>query len=402
MSLEKFTGRRKRTTVLVALLAGASLMLAACGESGGASSGSASEGTVRMAALLPLTGAGAEIGEAWERGIELAVDEVNASGGIELPGGKKKIDLEITDDESTPAGAVRGLQQELAAGHKLLLGPGLSVSFATAYQTLKDNKDHLLLTPSLAAEPFLNEGGLLFKTQSSQSPEAIAEFAKYLAEKHDPQRVAVLQTQDPTGDGIGAGLVRGFEEAGVEVVYDEKVAVTTTDFVPFISAMDATKPDMVLLPYLDKVGNAFLSQAVQVGFTEPVFATSAGSRATVAGHEAAVGTFVWQLTTRAVDNPDDPKTADFRAAYEKKYGEKPEPIDFYSLSFYDPVFMLAQAIEDAGTADDVKAIGAALKQVESWDGQVLESNFDERGLVHYPGQVATLTKGQVAYEDFGS
>jgi branched-chain amino acid transport system substrate-binding protein len=402
MHIKKDRRTSRRARLSVALLASASMLLAACGEAGGADSGEASEGTVRMGALLPLTGAGAEIGQAWKRGIELAVDKVNSNGGIALPDGKKMIDLEITDDESTPAGAVRGLQQELASGHKLLLGPGLSVSFATAYQTLQGNQDHLLLTPSIAAEPFLNGDGRLFKTQSSQSAQAIAEFAKYLAGKHKPKRVAVLQTQDPTGDSIGAGMVRGFKESGVEVVYDSKVAVSTTDFVPFISAMDATRPDMVILPYLDKVGNAFLSQAVQVGFTEPVFATSAGSQATVAGHEKAVSTFVWQLTTRSVNNPDDPKMKEFRADYQKKYGEQPKPIDFYSLSFYDPVLMLAKAIETAGTDSDVKAIGAGLKKVDSWPSRVLESRFDEKGLVHYPGQVATLKSGSVTYEDFGS
>ncbi|GAC1381576.1 MAG: hypothetical protein NVSMB48_09910 [Marmoricola sp.] len=355
-----------------------------------------------MAALLPLTGAGAEIGEAWERGIELAVDRVNADGGIELPDGNRMIELEITDDESTPAGAIRGLQDELAAGHNLLLGPGLSVSFATAYQTIQGQDDYVLLTPSLASEPFLADDPRLFKTQSSQSEEAIAAFAEYLSDTHEPQQVAILQTQDPTGDSIGAGLVRGFEDAGVEVVYDEKVSTDTTDYVPFITAMSNTNPDLVVLPYLDKVGNAFLSQAVQVGFTEPVFATSAGSQATVAGHESEIGTFVWQLTTRAVDNTDDAKMEEFRAAYEEKYDELPEPIDFYSLSFYDPVLMLAEAIEMAGTTEDEEAIAAALREVESWDGQVLEAKFDQDGLIHYPAQIATLTNGDVTYEDFGS
>ena len=186
------------------------------------------------------------------------------------------------------------------------------------------------------------------------------------------------------------------------MVYDEKVSTDTTDYVPFITAMSNTNPDLVVLPYLDKVGNAFLSQAVQVGFTEPVFATSAGSQATVAGHESEIGTFVWQLTTRAVDNTDDAKMEEFRAAYEEKYDELPEPIDFYSLSFYDPVLMLAEAIEMAGTTEDEEAIAAALREVESWDGQVLEAKFDQDRLIHYPAQIATLTNGDVTYEDFGS
>lgn len=396
---------RRRRPILVLCCLAASMVLTACasGSSGDGSSGGGDNGaTIRLGALLPLTGSGAEIGQAWKRGIELAVDKVNSDGGVNVAGKKKKFDVKMIDSESTPAGAVRGLQQEIADGTNLLLGPGLSTSFATAYQTLKGSKDQLLLTPSAASEPFLSGDNLLFKTQSSQSPAAIAQFAKALADKYHPKRVAILETQDPTGDIIGSGMADGFKAAGVDVAYNNKVAVTTTDLVPFVSAIKGANPDLVVAPYLDKVASAFVDQAVRVGYSQPIFANYAGSQATVAGHEKDINTFVWQLTTRAVSNPDDPAMTQYRAAYQGKYGEPPKSIDFYDLSFYDPVLALAQAIEKAGSNTDLQAIGKALKQVDSWPGQVLKEHFDEKGLVHYPAQVATLNNGTVTYADLGS
>src|SRR3546814_14380755 len=100
------------------------------------------------------------------------------------------------------------------------------------------------------------------------------------------------------------------------------------------------------------------------------------------------------LPPRAPDNPDDEVVADFRAAYEEKFDHEPKPIDTYALMVYDPLLMLAQAVEDAGTSTDIAAISTALREVTDWHGKALPFSFDEKGLFQLGTmQLATLRSG---------
>src|SRR3546814_815638 len=192
---------------ILALLLGLTACASDSGDEGG---------ELRVAAVLPLTGPAAEIGAAWKAGIELAEDVINDNGGLTIDGKKVDIKVKIVDDESTPAGAQRVIQELLNEDYQLFFGPSTSANFQTAFATLKDDERRLVISPAQAAEPFLTEGGRLFKTNPSQSPEALAGFAQQFADYLKPQTVAILQPQDPGGDAAAQNLAKGFEEAGVE------------------------------------------------------------------------------------------------------------------------------------------------------------------------------------------
>jgi branched-chain amino acid transport system substrate-binding protein len=377
-------------------------LLAACGGNTGGGTGSAAGEPIQIGAVLPLSGAQASLGAAWKAGIELALDRINARGGVLIKGQRHRLDVKVTDDESTPAGASRSVQTLLTDGNKIFLGPCLSSSFATAYGILKGNKDQLVLTPAAASEAMLTGDNVLFKTQATQTGGGIGRFATYLVNKYHPTKVAVLEPQNPTGDLISKGMVQGFQQAGVQVVYNNQFPSSVTDYGPYLSAIRRLNPDMVVGPYVDSYMAPFIDQAVQIGYTQPVFANYGGSKASVARHESDIKDFAWQPVTRAVDNPNDPTVAPFRKAYQAKYGKEPGSIDFYALSLYDPVLMLAGAMEKVGSSTDLLGIAKTLKTLKTWPDQVLPFTFDEKGLAHYTYQVGTLSNGKVTYEDIGT
>jgi len=391
--------RPRRGLTAVALAAVLTLLLsvlAACGSGSSEGDGDA----IRIGAVLPLTGPAAELGESWKAGVELAVDRINDEGGIEIDGTKHEVSVKIVDDESTPAGAQRVVQELLNEDYQLFLGPSLSSSFQTAYATLKDDERRLVMTPSLVSESMLEPSGRLFKVQPSQGSEAVAGYARQFAEFLKPEKVAILQPQDPGGQAAAADLEAGFEEAGVEVVYNNQVPADTRDFLPIVSAIRNTDPDLVLTPYLDSLGAEFLSQAAQVGFTDVDFANYGGSGAQVA-EVPEISEFTYLLTTRAPDNPDDEILAEFREAYEKKYDEEPKPLDSHALMFYDPVLMLAAAIENTGTSTDVAKIADELRQLTEWDGKTLPLSFDDKGLIQLETkQLVTIRDGVRTFTDF--
>jgi branched-chain amino acid transport system substrate-binding protein len=401
-------GRPRGRTMKLSASALAVAMLAACGGASGSNDsgggGSSAEGDpVTLGAILPMTGAQASLGAAWKAGIELAIDTVNKNGVVDVDGKTHKFELNVLDDESTPAGAQRAVQQLLADGEKFWLGPCLSSSFQTAYGTIEGSDTQLVLTPSAASEAFLDKDtDLLFKTQASQGGGGIGKFAEFLVDKYSPKTVAILEPQNPTGELIASGLEDEFKKANVEIVYNNKHDPTTTDFTPFISAIRSKNPDLVVGPYVDSYMAPMMDQAVQVGYTDTVFANYGGSLAALGDNQDAVKNFAWQPITRAVDNSDDPMVADFRKMWKDKYGKEPGSIDYYALSFYDPVVMLGEAMKAAKSIDDPAAVGSKLYDVKDWPQQVLPVKFDDKGLAHYTFQVGTLTDGKITYEDRGT
>ena len=176
--------------------------------------------------------------------------------------------------------------------------------------------------------------------------------------------------------------------------------LTTGSGAEAITLAGTADPDLVITPYLDSVGGPFLQQAAQVGYVDTKFANYGGSSAQVAA-APEISEFTYMLATRAPDNPDDEVVADFRAAYEEKFDQEPKPLDTYALMVYDPLLMLAQAVEDAGTSTDIAAISKALREVTDWNGKALPFSFDGKGLIQLETmQLATLRDGVTTYTDF--
>ena len=389
-------GRSGPRVALVCALALCASLLAACSGSGGES------GTVKVGAILPMSGAQADLGATWQKGIRLAVDVVNEDGGIKINGEERKLEVKFIDTESTPNGAQRAVHDLLADGTKFWLGPALSANFATAYGTIKGTDTQLVLTPSAASEAFLAPGNnLLFKVGIAQTGTGVQKFADFLVDEYSPKTAAVFQPQTPTGDILGDGLVKALEAKGVKVVYKNKYDATVTDYTPFISAIRAKKPDIVVGPYIDAYMAAMMDQAVQVGYTQPVFANYGGGLAALGDNRDKISQFAWQPVTRAVDNPNDKTIASYVKKYVAKFGHKPTSIDYYSLSFYDPVIILAEAIEKVGAVDDPTAVGKQMRSIKDWPEMVLPYRFDDTGLSHYTYQVGSLKNGKVTYQDLG-
>jgi ABC-type branched-subunit amino acid transport system substrate-binding protein len=108
------------------------------------------------------------------------------------------------------------------------------------------------------------------------------------------------------------------------------------------------------------------------------------------------------MPTRAVDNTSDPTITDFVAAYTEKYGSSPGANDFWMLSYYDSVRMLARAMEIAGTSTDLNAIGEAIQTPEAAEYPVrgLSLTYNDNA-ANYPNQIAFVDDGTVEFQDQG-
>lgn len=397
------------------------LMAAACGDDESTSNGSAdtSEGDpIRIAAATSQTGAAAVIGTHWHEGLELAVDVVNDEwGGVEIDGERHMLELDWVDDASDPATGARVAQQFVTDGHKFVFGPGLGLVWNTAWGVLGQGEELMNFTPSSTASQYLQtpEGEYLFKVHPSfitQEAEAVGldpmssaagVYTNYIIENYQPETVALLLSQDATGDNYRESYASLFEDAGVEVVYSESFPVETRDFGSYVAAIQSESPDVIVGPYLDSQLQPLMEQSVQVGMTSPLWFSHGGTTSSIANvAEDLENDFLFAVTTRAVANPEDESVADFAELYEEKFGEAPPATAYWTLSFYDPLLMLANAMQIAGTSEDLDAITEALTsdEVTDYPNRVMDSSFSDIKLIEYNPQMGTAAPGgELTYVD---
>lgn len=372
------------------------------GDGGGDCAGTEGE-PIAIGANVAVTGGAASIGEHWKTGLEAGVADVNERG-ISVNGECYSFELDLQDNETTPDQAIGVNQRFLRDGVSFIFGPGVSTIFTPAFESLRGS-DVMVFTPATTAAALLGteDGKYLFRTHlSDEGPDGrIAKMARAVTEHYSPTRVAMLVPQDPPGEIHREEFTNAFDEAGVEIVYSETFGPDVRDFAPFISEMSAADPDMVVIGYLDQWVEPFLAQAVDADFTSPVFVGSPGATFGAVEGKDAIEQYAISITTRAVDNPDDPQTAEFRATYEEIVGSPPDANAFWALSYYDAVQMLARAMEVAGSTTDLDAISEALRSDEATDypTRALDLVFDATGQGEYTPQIAYLAGGEVTYEE---
>jgi ABC-type branched-subunit amino acid transport system substrate-binding protein len=140
---------------------------------------------------------------------------------------------------------------------------------------------------------------------------------------------------------------------------------------------------------------------VQAEFTTPTFVGSPGSTFAAAADKDAIENYAISITTRAVDDPNDPQTKAFRELYEAKYGSAPGAGSFWALSYFDAVQMLARSMALSGSVEDLAAIGTAMHSAEAEDypARTLDLSFTDTNDASYTPQMGYRESGETTYVD---
>jgi branched-chain amino acid transport system substrate-binding protein len=395
------------TTVWAASIAvGLATALAACGASEESDGGSATEGpaTIAIGANVEVTGAAASIGEYWKQGVELGVHAVNAAGGVEIDGKRYTFKADVQDNQTNPQTGISIAQRFIDGEVKFVFGPGTSVLFPPAFESLRGTET-VVFTPSATGGEYLGkpEGKHLFITKVTD-PDAIAAAVDAVSQKYTPKSVAYLEPSDPAGESHRAAFLDAFKAAGIEVVYEDAFDPATTDFGPYVARMKTKAPDMVVFGYLNKWAQPFYEQAVAQDFTAPVFFGAPGVDTAALEGLDEIKRAAFAMPTRSVTNEGDPAIAAFQKTYQDLYGKAPTDNAFWCLTYYDSVLMLAKAMETAKTTTDLDAISAALASpaAAEYEGRALDLTYDEKHQSHYSPQTLFMDDGQLSYVAGGS
>ncbi|MBQ7661361.1 MAG: ABC transporter substrate-binding protein [Clostridia bacterium] len=311
----------------------------------GEGNNAATEATLLLGGIGPLTGPAASYGQAVKDGAQLAVDEINAAGGVN----GMKLELNFQDDEHDAEKSVNAYNALMDAGMKLLIGTVTSnPCVAVAAEAAEDNV--FLLTPSgSAVECIKNDNA--FRICFSDPNQGIG-AADYIAENAVAEKIAVIyNSSDVYSQGIYEKFNAEAAEKNLTIVAAEAFTKdSATDFSVQLQKIKDSGADLLFLPIYYQEAALILEQASKLGLDVKYFGCDGldGIIDQLGADKAALAEGVMLLTPFAAD-ADDEKTQKFTAAYKAAYNDA-IPTQF-AADGYDAIYTVKAAIEKAGITD---------------------------------------------------
>ena len=324
-------------------------VLAGCDSntaSGQASAGAATE-TFKIGGIGPITGGAAIYGTAVMNGAQIAVDEINAAGGIN----GYQIEYKFEDDTHDAEKSVNAYNSLKDWGMQALVGTVTTTPcIAVADYTAQDGM--LEITPSASStDVIVNDN--VFQVCFTDPNQGTAS-AQYIGEGNLATKVAVIyDSSDVYSSGIEATFVKEAENQNFEVVAVEAfTADSKTDFSTQLQKAQSAGADLVFLPFYYQEAAIVLKQAKDMDYA-PVFFGVDGMDGILdlEGFDTSLAEGVMLLTPFAADAADE-KTQSFVKKFKDAHGDTPNQ---FAADAYDGIYILKAAMEKAGVTPDMSA-----------------------------------------------
>lgn len=353
------------------------LALAALLSLGTIGCGNSNSNEVVIGGIFPLSGGVAVYGVECKNGIDLAIEEINAAGGID----GKMIKLISEDDEGNPDKTVNAYQKLTSKdGAKFIIG-SLTSGCTQAITARAQAQKVIQIAPAATAPAITDAGDYIFRV-CFIDPFQGTVGGIFAAETLKTTKAAILYD---SGNDYSVGLTENFEKAftskGGKIVAKEAYITNDKDFNAQLTKIKNANPDVVYLP--DYYGTVALiaSQLRAAGINTPIVGADGWDGLTAnAGKEVLNGFY---SNHYAADSTEE-KVVNYVAAFNKKYGK--EPNSFAALG-YDAVYLLKDAILKAGSTD-AAAVKDALSAIEG-DYVTGHLTFDEK---HNPIKSAVMVE----------
>ena len=345
--MKKFLAMALTGVMCVGLLAGCSNGSSGTtsAPSGGssASSTAGADGAIKIGGIGPLTGSAATYGIATKQGAEIAVDEINALGGIQLS-------LEFQDDEGDAEKAINAYNALNGNGMQIVYGcttttPCVSVAAETF------NERYFQLTPSASSTDVTAGKDNVFQMCFTDPDQGVT-AANYVAENGLATKVAVIYNN---GDAYSTGIAQGFisqaAEVGLEVVAEQTFPDdTNTDFTVQLNAAKDGGAELVFMPIYYTPASLILNQAKSMGY-EPTFMGGDGMDGILAieGFDTSLAEGLLLMTPFNASATDE-RTASFVSEYQTRCNEIPNQ---FAADGYDCIYAIYEACQKAGVTADM-------------------------------------------------
>lgn len=322
--------------------------LTGCGSNSGSSSKKDAD-KYYIGGIGPTTGATAIYGTAVKNGAQIAVDEINAAGGIN----GKQIEYRFEDDQNDAEKSVNAYNTLKDWGMQMLVGTTTTAPcIAVAGKTASDNM--FQITPSASAPGILSSGnGNIFQVCFTDPNQGIAS-AQYIAENKLAKKIGIIyDSSDVYSSGIEEKFEAEAKDKGLQIV--SKAAFTAdskTDFGTQLQKAKDAGADLLFLPIYYQEASIILKQADTMGYKPKFFGVDGmDGILTVENFDTKLAEGVMLLTPFAADAKDK-AVQNFVKTYKEKYKNTPNQ---FAADSYDAVYALKAAIEESKATPDMSA-----------------------------------------------
>ncbi len=334
----------KKILCVLMAVAMVACLFSACGESQPDNNGAT---TFKIGSIGPTTGDAAIYGQAVMNAAQLAVDEINAAGGIN----GAQVEFKAADDENNAEKSVNAYNSLKDWGMQILMGTVTSTPcIAVVEETHIDNM--FMLTPSGSAVDCIRYDNA-FRVCFSDPNQGIAS-ADYISSQNLGSKIAIIyDSSSAYSKGIYEKFMAEADVKGLDVVSETAfTADSNKDFTVQLQKAKSAGADLLFLPIYYTEASLILAQADKMGYEPKVFGVDGmDGILSVEGFDTALAEDVMLLTPFAADAQDD-LTQKFVRAYKAKYNEIPNQ---FAADAYDAIYIIKAAIEKSGATPDMSA-----------------------------------------------
>lgn len=364
----------------LSLIAAALLALTACSKqeepvqpAAEAPASSSEADSVKIGFAGPLTGNIAHIGKDLENGARMAVDLINAEGGLNIAGKQVKLELLAEDDQGDPRTATtvaqRFVDQKVVGvvGH---LQSGTTIPASKIYSDAGIPQ----ITPSSTAIAYTAQG---YKTtfrliaNDAQQGKVLGEYAVNTLKA---KKVAIIDDRTAYGQGLADEFEKAAKAAGAEIVKREYTNDKETDFNAILTSIKGVRPELIFYGGLDAQGAPLKKQAAKLGIKATLMGADAWQTPEfikLAGADAE-GTYA---SIPGQPKEELPGGVEFMAKFKEKFGTE---VQLYAPNSYDAVLVMAEAMKKAGSTEPAKYL-PELANIQFANGVTGPIAFDEKG-----------------------
>jgi len=363
------------------------LLLAGCKGGGRAENGN----TIRIGVITSLTGSNAAFGQAHKNGYTIAVNEINAKGGVL----GKQVELDYYDDQSKPDQAVQGVSKLVDQDHVPIILGAYSSESTRAILPVVTQKNIPLLIPTAVADNVMETGSPWIFRICAGSGSFASSTLDFLQKNGAPKTVAIVYENTNFGQSNDKSMKAAVEKANwIKLLDEEAYQASSPDYKALLQRVKAKQPDVVYFASYLLDASTLMHQAEQVNLN-PKYYTSAGTGFAAAEfptQDKGAGKYAEYTysVSQWLPSAKWKGSTEFDQKYVQLVGSHPA---YHGMEAY-AVLLTAVAAIDAAKSAQPQAIRDALKNLNLPDTPFGPVKFDAKGQNAHPVLVTQVQGGQ--------
>lgn len=339
---------------------------------------------IKIGAILPLTGDAATYGTALKKGVDLALEEVNAGGGI----GNKKVVVVYEDSQEDPKSAVSAINKLISVDKVRVVIGDMFSSVTLAIAPIAQKSKVVLVSPTASAEAVPNTGDYIFSIYPSDAYDGKF-LADFVFEKLQKRNAATLFVQADAMITCKDSFRKVFEGLGGKITFEEGYAPKTDDYRSLLSKAKSSNPDVIFIPgYLEDIVK-LTKQARELGIKSQfiTISTAYDSKLFELGKNTVDGLLLSAPFFETATNQQE--VISFKEAFRKKFNEEPNVWAAYG---YDVLKIVILAFKNS--TKNHTEVKNELLRIKNYPGVTGETSFLPNRSVEKILKIMMASKGK--------